>query len=98
MLYILNIVLYNIIKQGERKTHKKGEPKITTCTIIDTNNGNEVIARDIELWGVTDALVNAFCGNSTPQEVYDTCCKLGDAICANEPTEAYEAYLGVVID
>lgn len=70
---------------------------MTTCNIFDTNN-NETIAEDIELWGVTDILVNYFCGNDTPQDVYETCCKLGNAICANEPTDAYEAYLGIVID
>lgn len=45
-------------------------------------------------WGATDALVNYYCDNSTPNEVYEACCGLGDAITKNEYTGAFESYLG----
>ena len=57
------------------------------CTIND-----ECIYRG-PAWGATDALVNYYCDNSTPNEIYEACCALGDAITKNEYYGAYEAFL-----
>ena len=59
-----------------------------TCTATD-----ETICENLEGWGATDAIVSYYCDNSTPSEVYDACCALGDAIAAGEPTYELEAYL-----
>jgi len=75
----------------------KEAPEMTTITIIDAIS-NETICKDIEFWGATDALVNHFCDDRTPQEVYDACVACGDAISADEPTAEYEAFLGIEIE
>lgn len=48
--------------------------------------------------GISDALVNAFCDNSTPREVYRACVDLGYAWMRGEPVYAYESYLGVRVE
>lgn len=58
-----------------------------TCTATD-----ETIYEG-PAWGATDALVNYYCDNSTPAEIYDACCAAGDAIAAFEDDSAYAAYL-----
>ena len=64
---------------------------------IRDNNDNNRVAYEGPAWGATDALVNLLCDNHTPQEVYDACCELGDAIAKGEPTDALEAFLGVTV-
>ena len=66
------------------------------ATIIDTTSG-ETICERMEGWGITDALVNHFCDDRTPCEVYDACCACGDAYMAGEPTDGYESFLGIEI-
>lgn len=65
--------------------------------IYDTNDNNN-LAYEGPAWGATDALVNLLCDNHTPQDVYDACCELGDAIANNDPTDALEAFLGVTVE
>lgn len=74
---------------------------------IYDNNDGEFIAQNMDESGITDSLVCHFFPNgdaswrdwgNTAQEVYDTCCKCGEAWNHNEPTEAYEAYLGIAIN
>lgn len=69
---------------------------MTNVTIIDTNS-NETICEGMEGWGITDALVNHFCDDRTPGEVYDACCGCGDAYMDGEPTDGYESFLGIEI-
>ena len=66
---------------------------------IYDQNDHEYVAKDLEFWGLTDALVAHFFphANHFNQEVYDACCKLGDAWARNEPTEEFEAFLGVTV-
>lgn len=66
-------------------------------TIFD-HSTNEHIVRNIPFDEATDALVNEFCDDSTPREIYEACCELGDAIAMGEPTYELEAYLNVSID
>lgn len=65
---------------------------MTNVTITCTAT-NETICNDMPAWGATDALVLYYCDNSTPAEIYDACCELGDAIANGDDTSAYEAYL-----
>lgn len=69
---------------------------MSKVTIIDTIN-HEAICEDLEFWGMADALVNYLCDNGTPQDVYDACIECADAYAKGEPTEAYEAFLGIEI-
>ena len=68
-----------------------------TVTIFDKNL-NEYICEDIELWEMADALVNSFCDDSTPQEVYDACIACADAYAKGEPVYEYTSYLGIKIN
>lgn len=65
---------------------------MTNVTITCTATG-ETICESMPAWGATDALVSYYCDNHTPQEVYEACCELGDAIASGDQTDAYEAYL-----
>lgn len=49
-------------------------------------------------WGATDALVNYYCDNGTPSEIYDACCDLGDAIARGEYAGDLMAYLACSIE
>lgn len=57
----------------------------------------EYIAANLAPAGMADALVNAFCSNGTPAEVYDACIALADAYTSGEDTSAEEAALGVQV-
>lgn len=65
---------------------------MTNVTITCTAT-NETICESLPAWGATDALVAYYCDDSTPAEIYDACCALGDAIAAGEPTYELEACL-----
>lgn len=58
-----------------------------TCTATD-----EIVYTGPK-WGATDALVLYYCDNSTPQEIYDACCDLGDLIATGDDTSELCAYL-----
>jgi hypothetical protein len=69
---------------------------MTNVNIFDTN-ADAFIAEGLEDWGITDCLINAFCDDNTPDEIREACESLGDAYMKGEPTNAWEAYLGVEI-
>lgn len=54
---------------------------------------DEFICQKFPLSGMTDLLVNYYCDNSTPREVYDACLALADQTELNEDTSALEAFL-----
>lgn len=64
-----------------------------TTEIIITCTATGDIIYEGEAWGATDALVNYYCDNATPAEIYDACCEYGDAIASGDDVSAYEAYL-----
>lgn len=69
---------------------------MNTVTIYDMS-AQEYVCKDMEAWGMADALVNAFCDSDTPREVYDACIACADAYAKGEPTCEWESFLNIWI-
>lgn len=64
---------------------------------IWSDTTGEYVAVNLAPAGIADALINAFCSDYTPQEIYDACIALADAYTGGEDTSAEEVALGVQV-